>query len=64
MDWQGGYIHVSACALGGQKRVPDPPELELQAVVSHLTWVLRTILRVSAEEESILCHLCNPWFGS
>ena len=32
-------MHADAC--GGQ-RAPDPLELELQAVVSHLAWVLGT----------------------
>lgn len=36
---------VSVCIWGGgpcrdQKRASDPLELEIQAVVSHLTWVL------------------------
>lgn len=29
---------------GGQKRVPDPLELRIKAVVSHLMWVLGTEL--------------------
>ena len=42
------YVHVGmpVCAnecgvLGGQKRVFDALELELEATESHLTWVLR-----------------------
>lgn len=34
------YLHVGADALGGQKRATNPLELELQAVMSCLTWVL------------------------
>jgi hypothetical protein len=34
-----------AVARGGQKRVLDPLQLELQPVVSCLMWVLRTELR-------------------
>lgn len=37
------YVSVSAC--GVQKKVPNSLELELQAVVSHLAWVLETKLR-------------------
>lgn len=31
-------------AQGSQKRVSDPPELELHMVVSHLMWVVGTEL--------------------
>lgn len=31
--------HTHACACGGQKMVWDPLELELQEVVSSLTWI-------------------------
>ena len=31
-------MHVSAGAHGGQKRAPDPPELELPVIVSLSTW--------------------------
>lgn len=35
------YVHHrDVCAQGGQKRVSDPLELELQGVVNHLTLVL------------------------
>lgn len=41
------YITVwCVCVPGGihrgQKRGLDPPELELQVIVSHLVWVLET----------------------
>lgn len=36
----GGYVHVSAAALGDQKMAPDSLELELQAVVIHPAWAL------------------------
>lgn len=41
-------LHVSLCttcspdALGGQKTVPDPSELELQEVLGPSLWVLGT----------------------
>lgn len=43
----GGWVgtHVRAHAHQGEKRTTDPLELELKAVVSHLTWVLGTELR-------------------
>lgn len=34
------YVHMSADAQGGQKNVLDCLELEFQAVLSHLIWVL------------------------
>ena len=40
----------------GQKRVLDPLELELQEVVSCLTWVLGAELRSSARVAHILNH--------
>lgn len=42
------YVSAYACvcvwvgAGGGQKKVSDPPELELKAVMSDLLWVLNT----------------------
>ena len=38
------HVHMSTSALGGQKGVLDPLELELQAVVSCPGWVLGTKL--------------------
>lgn len=40
--WRGGdwFCHVSAGAIGGQKRSLDPLELEFQAVMSFPVWVL------------------------
>lgn len=39
-----GYVHGSMATCGGWERVLAPLELELQAVVSCLTWVLETKL--------------------
>lgn len=36
------YVQGNAAAHGGQKRVPCFLELELEATVSYLMWVLRT----------------------
>ena len=36
----GGYVYVKAGACRDQKRVLNHLKLELQAVVSHLMWVL------------------------
>ena len=41
------YAQQMCTALGGQKRVLDILELQLQVVVSHLMWVLETKLRSS-----------------
>jgi hypothetical protein len=35
-----GYVRLSAGTDDGQKRASDPLKLELEAVVSHPTWVL------------------------
>lgn len=40
-----GYVHISASACRGQKKVLDPLKLELQVVVKHSTWMLRTEFR-------------------
>lgn len=40
------FIYVFACmcrAHGGQKRVSNSLNLELQVVVSHLVWVLTAV---------------------
>lgn len=37
--------HILAGDQGSQQEVVDPPELELQAVLSCLLWVLGTKLR-------------------
>ena len=50
------FICVSV-AYGGQKRVLDPLELELQAFVSNLIWVLETILGSSVRATIVL----NNW---
>lgn len=49
------YLCICECrCLRGQKRACDPLELELQAIVSCLTWVLGTELRPSARALCIL----------
>jgi hypothetical protein len=35
-----GCMHVSTGTLGGQEKVLNPLELELEVDVSHLLWVL------------------------
>lgn len=50
-----GYVHRRAGASGGQE-ASDPLELELEAVVSCLTW-LETPLRSSAR----VVHALPPW---
>jgi hypothetical protein len=40
-------IHLWECICREQKKALDPLELELQSVVSFLTWVLGTELRFS-----------------
>lgn len=44
------YVHLPAKA----KKVLDPLEPGLQAVVNHLSWVLRTTLGSSAQKQSLL----------
>jgi hypothetical protein len=41
------YVHLCVATSEVQKRSSDPLEIELQVVVSHLTWVLGTELRSS-----------------
>lgn len=36
------WVCVSAGACGLQKKVPDPLDLELQAIVSRPAWVLKS----------------------
>ena len=43
-----GSMHMSTVVPGGQERALDLLELNLQAAVSCLTWVLRTKLASSA----------------
>lgn len=43
-------------AQGGQRKVLDPLELELQTVVSNLTWVLRASLQSYVRTTSVLIH--------
>lgn len=50
------YVHMSAVAHGGQKRVPDSLEFKSQVVVSHPTWVLGTELQSSAKAALTLNH--------
>jgi hypothetical protein len=47
-------------AHGGQKRAPDPLELELKAIVSFLMWVLRTELWSSRRAVYVLTW--EPFF--
>lgn len=44
---------------GGQKRTFNPMELELQAVVIYLTWVLGTKLRSLLEEQDLFFTLSH-----
>lgn len=50
------YVHVSASAPRVQKRVSDPPELELQwfVVMSCLTWILGTKLRPLQKQSTVI----------
>lgn len=54
-------LHVGMCtgkgAQGGQKRVSDLLELELQTAMDHLTWVLETKLRSSARTSALNVEL-------
>lgn len=34
----GVFMQMSASGFGDQKRTSDPLELEIQAVLSHVTW--------------------------
>lgn len=58
-------VHVNVCvwcmcafvcvdAYGGPNRVSDLLKLELQTVVNHLKWILRTKLEFSARTSTIL----------
>lgn len=44
-----GYVYMYAGADKAQKKISDPLEQELQAVMCLLMWVLGTELRSSAE---------------
>lgn len=57
-----GFVRMSMGTHGGWKRVSEPLELELQAFVSHLIWVLGTKLRSQQEQYVLLTvsHLSNP----
>lgn len=51
------YVHIHSDVQGGQKRLSDPLELDLQAVVRHPMWVLVTLAtkpRLSARAASAL----------
>ena len=53
-------VCVCVCGVhGGQKRVSDPLELELQVVVSRLMWVLVTELRSSTRAARALNTLAT-----
>lgn len=53
---------MCVCTKGGQKRVLDPVDLELQAFVSHLIWMQRTELRPSGRAVCVLLvsHFSSP----
>lgn len=53
----GECVHVHLGAHGGQKRVSDSLELELQAILSHLTWVLG--IKFQSPEKAV--DSLNPW---
>lgn len=48
-------FYMCAVAYGGQQRAWDTLELESQAIVSHLRWVLGTKLP-SLEEQQVLLN--------
>lgn len=48
-----GVCHMCVGDYNSQKRVLDPLNLELKAIVSHQTWVLETKLQP-------LCHISIP----
>lgn len=50
----GGHVHLCAGTHRGQERVEDTLEQELQAVLSHPTWVLETERRFSGRAASVL----------
>ena len=54
--WIYLWICAYICACGDRKRVWYPLELELQAVVRQLTWVLGIELGSSARATSPLEH--------
>lgn len=47
---------MSMPAYKGQKKASDPLEMALQAIVSHLTWVLGTEFQSSTRASSVLIH--------
>lgn len=54
-----------AGALRGQNSYPDPLEIELYIVASHLRWVLRTIFKSAGSVASILLrYLPFPVYAS
>lgn len=42
------YMYICVGSQGSQKRALAPLKLEVQAIVSHLVWMLRTELGFSA----------------
>lgn len=51
--------HVCYLCIGAirdQKRVLDPPDLELQEDISHLVWIMATKLVSSGRATSTLNH--------
>lgn len=49
-----GYAHVIEALPRGQKSAFNPLELELQALVSSLTWVLEIKLRSPVKKPCLL----------
>jgi hypothetical protein len=49
---------MCADACGAQKRVLHPLELELQVVVNHPIWEVRT--KLASDGRVALTHLCSP----
>jgi hypothetical protein len=56
---EGVCAYMREGSAGVQKRASDPPELKLQAVVSHRTWVVETKLRSSGPVHSN-CRVMPP----
>lgn len=59
-----GRVYARECSCSSRTEDgPASPELELQVVVNHQTWVLRTSLGFSARAENTLSHLSNCWLN-
>lgn len=51
-----GYVYMSAVYHGNQKKMWDPLELELQAIVSCLLWMVARVVRTCLQ----LLNCCSP----